>query len=129
MSVHIRVYPQGMTAASTTNALVQNRVLAQQLQNQKQIDALELKYQNALYQQQLQMTQLQAQVQYGGTSQVQYGAYSPYAVASPYAASSPYASYGVAAAPYATMLSGVQNAAQGFFSGLGLGGFGLGNLF
>src|SRR4051812_3820224 len=78
MSVHFRVYPQygaqggiggyGANAmAFTENALLKAKLAAQQAQ-----DAMQLKYERALWGQQLQMTQLKTQAQYG------YGSYGGY---------------------------------------------------
>lgn len=78
MSVRIRVYPQyggvggygaygmGGYGAYGYGARAENEVLKAKVRNQRQTSALQLQYERALWQQRMQMAQLQAATQYGG---------------------------------------------------------------
>jgi hypothetical protein len=95
MSIHIRVYPQNGLYGSRLGGLgygsaygyggynglaVQNRLNQQALQNERRVSSLQLGYERQLWEQRLQMAEMQAQVQYGGagTTGVVYNPYAQY---------------------------------------------------
>lgn len=90
MAVRIRVYPQyggyGMYGNGGYGRfggmygygqVAQNRLLKAQVSNQRKTSALQLQYERALWQQRLQMAELQSAARYGGYG----GVMSPYALA------------------------------------------------
>jgi hypothetical protein len=131
MAIHIRVYPQygaaglggygssyGAYGLGGYNALaVQNRLSQQQLQNERRVSSLQLGYERQLWEQRLQMVQLQAQAQAASRGVIYPGSY-------------PYGVGGVATGGWGLGSLSTLNpfSSSGLFSNLGLDSFGLDNL-
>ncbi len=120
MAVRIRVFPQnggfggygGMYGMNSPYAqlMTQNKLNQQKLSNEKRTSALRLNYERALFNERLKLTELQAQVRYGGLGGINYG--------------SPLALGGLTNSWMGLGALGMNPLSSGsnFFGGLGLGG-------